>query len=123
MPTEIPPPGTERDALLAVSLGWRYDDLGAGPAGYRELREIKIERWVRPDGLEASVPDPWSTSQDACESLKYELARRGFRVRCDHDDGNHRAICTNHDGPQRSVAGVDCPDAISAAALLALRDG
>jgi hypothetical protein len=113
MSAEIPPPGAERDAEIAAALGWRQDS-ATGVLG-------PCSTLTAP----ADIDFDWSpsTAPAACDRLIDEMVRRGWMLclqtmrpggyycRIDQRGG---ALSAHGEGPKIA-------DAVSAAALLALR--
>jgi hypothetical protein len=101
--TEIPPPGTVRDAEIARALGHYL---------------------TRDDGssYEDSIPG-CSTDPAACDRLEAELDRRGYEVQVSRIAG-YCNVFVRRGADELTAAIANCrPDAVSAAALLALRGG
>lgn len=95
MPTNLPPPGPERDAELAALLG-------DGP----------WSRFVE-----------FSTNAHSCDRLVEEMVRRGWWLQCGRTE-TWRAWFTSATFPAQGgplASGTTFADAVSAAALLALR--
>ena len=113
MPDQMPPPGPERDAEIARLLGWKHDERG---------------RWI-PPGWESDFPLPaYSTHPTACDRLEADLAARGFDVDTSRkaEDGSTHGVdvrLLDRAGESYRASAATRPDAVSAAALLALRGG
>lgn len=111
-PDQLPPPGPERDAEIARLLGWRHDER---------------KGWIAPGWESGDVEAPaYSTDPAACDRLEAELAARGFDVETSRnaDDGSTHGVdarLLDRDGEAYRASAATRPDAVSAAALLALR--
>ena len=145
--TEIPPPGPERDAELARLLGDDVEERAehegvhiiedsenphAGPMCDRchatccEMCGESLPATCKPR------PRAYSTDPAACDRLVEEMMRRGWVTQhVAHIAGDHSALCLDVEKgapdtltPEehaRVTHGATRPDAVSAAALLALR--
>jgi len=151
MPTDIPPPGPERDAEIARLLGvapnrraiatedgtssalTEDDPMGAGLGGYKitaeDVRDFCRKHPRYHVGAWEFWP-PYSTDPAACDRLVEEMVRRGFvLVSRAHLDGTHSARfmiadAASNDGlAYYGGEGGTRTRAVSAAALLALRGG
>lgn len=123
MPTEIPPPGRARDEAIAAALGWtRIGDCYMEAIGtYRGGVQPGDTR--HPASLLTSIPF-YSTDPAACDRLVEEMVRRGWRTTTFADPGGHRAGISHYPGCRCAhpvMRGTTRTDAVSAAALLALR--
>lgn len=132
MPNPIPPPGPERDAEIMKGLGWQPTIIGRG---YFLHGVEDITHWKRPDGSQTGIVPPYSTDPAAADRLVEEMVRRGFAL--DHTVTPyaagvasmaiiHRARFTERGQAAFSPwseSGIDRVDAISRAALVALRGG
>jgi len=94
----IPPAGRERDETLLLELG------------------DAVRR-------ESEPPPRYSTDDTACNTLVARLGSRGFDLILHAHENPVAAVFYKQFGPQMRATGHDRPDAVSAAALLALRDG
>lgn len=131
MPDQLPPPGPERDAEIARALGWTPrrcpPDAGVGffvVVGLETGEER--DHWKAPDGTLAKSPPPYSTDPAACERLERELLARGFGIKTAaaqpraEEQPVYEVVIANPTVRRRAF-GRSRPDAVSAAALLALR--
>lgn len=108
----MPPPGPERDAEIARLLGHYL---------------------TREDGSSFDVsdlaPPEWSTDPAACDRLEREMFARGWRLQAEADHRCHEATFLVVSGFSQpcvtyyALSADSRPDAVSAAALLALRGG
>lgn len=126
MPDQIPPPGPERDAEIMKGLGWQPTVIGRG----HFLHGVEdITHWKRPDGSQTGIVPPYSTDSACADRLAEEMVRRGYQLVHRSDRQGHGARFMVDD-PTASDGlafyegrGATRPDAVSAAALLALRGG
>lgn len=121
--TDIPPPGPERDAEIARAA--RRDDHAEIPVFTAQIGPEIPSRWVRV----LAVPQRTSTDPSACDRLVEEMVRRGFELVHRADSHGHGARfmiadAASDDGlAYYDGRGATRMEAVSAAALLALRGG
>lgn len=118
MPDQIPPPGPDRDAELAEALGWEPCSCAPGSTRY----DGDTGRCRRCGCLAAP---PYSTDPAACDRLVEEMVWRGLSVFHDASPAGHMVdVYRGFASSQclaEDVSGRGRCDAVSAAALLALR--
>ncbi len=61
-----PPPGPERDAAIAIALGWRQEDPGTTTAEPEIGQADGDPVWQTPSGERQSAPPPWSRTWGWC---------------------------------------------------------
>lgn len=123
MPNPIPPPGPERDTEIVLALGGAWVTL-PDPIDGGTIRRIRL-----PDDSMLGELPPYSTDPAACDRLERELADRGFQVLTNrwastsiYPGQVDASVTPGHNSDRASVhTGTTRPDAVSAAALLALR--
>lgn len=121
MSEQMPPPGAERDAEIARLLGWEVEPPDSSFAGGVKIPGATIYHYP-------------STDSYSCDVFVVELTRLGWQVQFIADADSCAAFLLDAErasGPQpvalsesdrkRVGIGRNRPDAISAAALLALR--
>lgn len=125
MPNPIPPPGPERDAEIMKGLGWQPTIIGRG---YFLHGVEDITHWKRPDGSQTSIVPPYSTDPAAADRLVEEMVRRGWWHRYEIGGATRpgeawfsREPVFDGGDPDAQATGGSRADAVSAAALLALR--
>lgn len=112
MPDHIPPPGAERDAEIMAALGYTY----------ASRKATDPDPWIR-DGVRFGGRSV-STDPAAADRLVEEMVRRGWRTTMFADQDGIRAAVGHYPGCRclhPLVTGETRCDAVSAAALLALR--
>jgi hypothetical protein len=152
MPTDIPPPGPERDGEIARLLGvapnrraiatedgtssalTEDDPMGAGLGGYKitaeDVRDFCRKHPRYHVGAWEFWP-PYSTDPAACDRLERELSVRAFSVVTNRwpaqsiypGEVDASVILGFNNDRAWSASAPTRPDAVSAAALLALRGG
>jgi len=150
MPTDIPPPGPERDAEIGVLLGdapairaiatqdgassalTEDDPMGPGLGGYKitadDVRDF-CRKHPRYHVGAWKFWSPYSTDPAACDRLEAELSARGFSVMTNRwpaqsiypGQVDASVILRFNNDRAWSASAPTRPDAVSAAALLALR--
>ncbi len=125
----IPPPGAERDAEIARALGWTTrrcpPDAGIQFFMVVDVDGREVDHWQAPDRSLRKLPPAYSTDPAACDRLVEEMVRRGWML-CLQTmrPGGYYCRIDQRDGVMSSHAeGPKIADAVSAAALLALRGG
>lgn len=123
MPDQLPPPGPEREAEIARLLGW------VDVVPYPQMNSAMGR--PEPTGWPSLVRVPaYSDDSAAADQLVEEMAARGFwcQYHSPFEPGMaHRAGFTPHSTtgwngrPDFPGEGTTRPDAVSAAALIALR--
>lgn len=123
MPDQMPPPGPGRDEAIAIALGGVMVDL-PDPIDDGTIRRMRL-----PGGALATELPPYSTDPAAADRLVEEMVRRGWWVTVESQP-NGKIFASVHRGYDYDVMidaqtanGTTRPDAVSAAALLALRGG
>lgn len=121
MSDQIAPPGPDRDAEIVLALGGAWATL-PDPIDGGTIQRIRL-----PDGSILGDLPPYSTDHAACDRLVEEMVRRGYQLVHRADRRGHGARfmvddVTASDGMAfYEGRGATRPDAVSAAALLALR--
>ena len=121
MSDQIAPPGPDRDAEIVLALGGAWATL-PDPIDGGTIQRIRL-----PDGSILGDLPPYSTDHAACDRLVEEMLDRGWILSAEaagHIPRNQRHQCTFTDMTNTGYGSAATrPDAVSAAALLALRGG
>lgn len=149
MPDQMPPPGPERDAEIARLLGvepvrraiatedgtssalTEDDPMGHGLGGFKITADDVRDFCRKHPRYHVGAWEFWprySTDPAACDRLEADLAARGFDVETSRkaDDGSTHGVdvrLLDRAGEAYRASAETRPDAVSAAALLALRGG
>jgi hypothetical protein len=127
MPTDIPPPGPERDAeiarLLDIDFGHACEDGEIGE--FWEGWKCTCGATGKWDETSHTVPAPqFSTDPAACDRCVEEMVRRGWTLcRQTLRTGGYYCRMDRYGALSSHWEGPKIADAVSAAALLALRGG